>query len=352
MKKIHLDSGKLHKTARFRYGITGTLCLILAAVLLYVQWGGQLLEARAAGEITYSAKDGLWSEGLKNGTQSGDLTKVTITGMEKPIAGSVKDTEATLYTNSVTKTYKVENENENQTISADYLEDASLSFRVQYNLGNSKGNTWDIGKWTWSAERSDGSQITGESTRNAFYVKAVRTYYNLVTEDKVASNKDSFSDFENTVRGKFREEFPDYTVSDRMLMTNKDGGRNTGYGRAFGAYIEAYMTEKNYKQYNDGVKLPLYVDGKRVVRIDMLTVTEADFYLYEDKTGVSFRADYDVAGYKKHSYSMTNTAAKAADPTAVLESGTSLSAAETTGISADDRLTEMKPGETGLTGIQ
>lgn len=65
MKKIHLDSGKLHKTARFRYGITGTLCLILAAVLLYVQWGGQLLEARAAGEITYSAKDGLWSEGLK-----------------------------------------------------------------------------------------------------------------------------------------------------------------------------------------------------------------------------------------------------------------------------------------------
>ena len=64
MKKIHLDSGKLHKTARFRYGITGTLCLILAAVLLYVQWGGQLLEARAAGEITYSAKDGLWSEGL------------------------------------------------------------------------------------------------------------------------------------------------------------------------------------------------------------------------------------------------------------------------------------------------
>ncbi|SCG93732.1 Predicted RNA-binding protein%2C contains TRAM domain [uncultured Clostridium sp.] len=351
MKKIHLDSGKLHKTARFRYGITGTLCLILAAVLLYVQWGGQLLEARAAGEITYSAKDGLWSEGLKNGTQSGDLTKVTITGMEKPIAGSVKDTEATLYTNSVTKTYKVENENENQTISADYLEDASLSFRVQYNLGNSKGNTWDIGKWTWSAERSDGSQITGESTRNAFYVKAVRTYYNLVTEDKVASNKDSFSDFENTVRGKFREEFPDYTVSDRMLMTNKDGGRNTGYGRAFGAYIEAYMTEKNYKQYNDGVKLPLYVDGKRVVRIDMLTVTEADFYLYEDKTGVSFRADYDVAVYKKHSYSMTNTAAKAADPTAVLESGTSLSAAETTGISADDRLTEMKPGETGLTGI-
>ena len=83
MKKIHLDSGKLHKTARFRYGITGTLCLILAAVLLYVQWGGQLLEARAAGEITYSAKDGLWSEGLKNGTQSGDLTKVTITGMER-----------------------------------------------------------------------------------------------------------------------------------------------------------------------------------------------------------------------------------------------------------------------------
>ena len=97
--------------------------------------------------------------------------------------------------------------------------------------------------------------------------------------------------------------------------------------------------------------LPLYVDGKRVVRIDMLTVTEADFYLYDDKTGVSFRADYDVAVYKKHSYSMTNTALKAADPTAVLESGTSLSAAETTGISADDRLTEMKPGETGLTGI-
>ena len=63
--------------------------------------------------------------------------------------------------------------------------------------------------------------------------------------------------------------------------------RNTGYGRAFGAYIEAYMTEKNYKQYNDGVKLPLYVDGKRVVRIDMLTVTEADFYLYDDETGVS-----------------------------------------------------------------
>ncbi len=130
-------------------------------------------------------------------------------------------------------------------------------------------------------------------------------------------------------------------------MTNQDGGKNTGYGRAFGAYIEAYMTEKNYKQYNDGVKLPLYVDGKRVVRIDMLTVTEADFYLYN----YDFRADYDVAVYKKHSYSMTNKAPKAAAPTAVLESGTLLSAAETAGISADDRLTEVKPGETGLTGI-
>ena len=130
MKKIRLDSGKLHKTARFRYGITGTLCLILAAVLLYVQWGGQLLEARAAGEITYNAKDGVWSEGLKNGTQSGNLTKVTITGMEKPIAGSVKGTVATLYTNSATQTYKVEDESESQTISAGYLEDASLSFQV------------------------------------------------------------------------------------------------------------------------------------------------------------------------------------------------------------------------------
>ena len=39
------------------------------------------------------------------------------------------------------------------------------------------------------------------------------------------------------------------------------------------------MAEKGCEQYNNGMKLPLYVDGKPVLRIDMLTVTEADFFL-------------------------------------------------------------------------
>ena len=79
MKKIRLGSGKLHKTSGFRYGIAGTLCLVLAAIILYAQWGGQLLEARAAGSLTYHEDDSLWTQGLKEGINYNRLTELNIT---------------------------------------------------------------------------------------------------------------------------------------------------------------------------------------------------------------------------------------------------------------------------------
>ena len=121
---------------------------------------------------------------------------------------------------------------------------------------------------------------------------------------------------------------------DMMLMTNSDGDRSgygySGYGRSFGKYIEDYMAEKGYEQYNNGMKLPLYVDGKPVLRIDMLTVTEADFFLSDySNLAAGFRADYDVAVYKAHSYEYKEFCAlRCPHRSAALESGTNVSAGE------------------------
>ena len=302
MKKIRLGSGKLHKTAGFRYGIAGTLCLVLAAIILYVQWGGQLLEARAAGSLTYHGDDSLWAQGLKGGINYNRLTELNITFPKGfSIDGSIKDTTAKLYTNNFTpnnNTLTVSNDKEEQKISGSYLEDGTVSFEIAYNT-NCK-----LPEWSWTGKTGDGQTVSGTNSSYTYSSRITRTYYHLVTEN----TGNSFADFEGNVRNAYLSKNGGlgYSVSQYMLMTNSDGDRSgygySDYGRSFGKYIEDYMAEKGYEQYNNGMKLPLYVDGKPVLRIDMLTVTEADFFLSDySNSAAGFRADYDVAVYKAHS---------------------------------------------------
>ncbi|MEI3526073.1 MAG: hypothetical protein V8Q27_08110 [Eubacteriales bacterium] len=61
--------------------------------------GGQLLEARAAGSLTYHKDDSLWTQGLKGGINYNQLTELNITFPEGfSIDGSIQNTTAKLYT--------------------------------------------------------------------------------------------------------------------------------------------------------------------------------------------------------------------------------------------------------------
>ena len=342
MKKIRLGSGKLHKTAGFRYGIAGTLCLVLAAIILYVQWGGQLLEARAAGSLTYHKDDSLWTQGLKGGINYNQLTELNITFPEGfSIDGSIQNTTAKLYTNNFTpdnNTLAVSDEKEEHEIRGSYLEDGTVSFEIAYNT------KCTLPKWSWTGKTGDGQTVSGTKSAYTYSSRITRTYYHLVTEN----TGNSFADFEETVRNAYlsKNGGRGYSVSQYMLMTNSDGDESgygySSYGRSFGKYIEDYMAGKGYEQYNNGMKLPLYVDGKPVLRIDMLTVTEADFFLSDySNSAAEFRADYDVAVYKAHSYEIKNSASTAPAPTPTLESGTTGAQAKITGVSVDDRLTDI-----------
>lgn len=351
MKKIRLGSGKLHKTSGFRYGIAGTLCLVLAAIILYAQWGGQLLEARAAGSLTYHEDDSLWTQGLKEGINYNRLTELNITFPKGfSIDGSVMGTTAKLYTNNFTpnnNTLTVSDGKEKQKISGSYLEDGTVSFEIAYNT------KCTLPEWSWTGKTGDGQTVSGTNSSYTYSSRITRTYYHLVTEN----TGNSFADFEENVRNAYLSKNGGlgYSVSQYMLMTNSDGDESgygySGYGRSFGKYIEDYMAEKGYEQYNNGMKLPLYVDGKPVLRIDMLTVTEADFFLSDySNSAAGFRADYDVAVYKAHSYEIENTASMAPAPTPTLESGTTGAQAKITGVSVDDRLTDIASTDTSLSG--
>lgn len=80
-----------------------------------------------------------------------------------------------------------------------------------------------------------------------------------------------------------------------MLMTTQDN-RTIGYGLAFKASVEAYMQEKGAKEYTGSISLVEQESGKtpkKVVRIDMITVSYIDYYFTVNQGYNSIHKDYD-----------------------------------------------------------
>ena len=80
-------------------------------------------------------------------------------------------------------------------------------------------------------------------------------------------------------------------------MTQENNG-----GLAFHDAITQWLKDNKKKGYGEytGQKLPLMLDGKEIIRIDMLTVTEGHLNIYGEGKWLFFRDgdvrfDYDTA---------------------------------------------------------
>ncbi len=153
--------------------------------------------------------------------------------------------------------------------------------------------------------------------------KASYTFYRLVTEDD--TTKDSFANFESDIRSRYKAVSSE-TVSNNMLMTQENNG-----GLAFHDAITQWLKDNKKKGYGEytGQKLPLMLDGKEIIRIDMLTVTEGHLNIYGEGKWLFFRDgdvrfDYDTAVYKSYHFTLNNTGTRVEAPSQSLMSGKSL----------------------------
>ena len=313
MKKRFHFPNKFQNLKKYRHIAAGTLCLVLAAVLLWSQLGG-ILQAEASEKIYYDGTDAIWKAG-----------SAKVTSMNGELTESVKVSDYTLYTNGTSKKPTVDTAGgANPRISDAYVEDAELSLELQAGAQN---------QVTSYALSLNNRRLT---TAGMVCTEAENgTYYVLVTD---SSAPDSFKDFKKEVKDIYQAGLAadsTVTVSTQMLMTTENQG-----GLAFNRAIQSYMQTKGAQLYKSGDRIPLYTaEGRPVVRIDMLSVSQLDFALKGKYVGFfTFRADYDAVVSASHSYALRNTAPTAESPTAVLESGTALNGSGTVTISPDDRV--------------
>ena len=145
------------------------------------------------------------------------------------------------------------------TVTAKYLdEDATFSMtfnsNVDYHL-----NSYSV-KYRTKRDYSYAAQY------DRFTVAQTRTYYKLVTK---SDSSDGSAEFEAAVRKIYG---PDCNESV-LMAKNKDGNHT------FSIAVANAAKETEYQLYQPGMKLPLMTDGKEVVRVDMLTVSEGDLYI-------------------------------------------------------------------------
>ena len=75
MKKRFHFPNKFQNLKKYRHIAAGTLCLVLAAVLLWSQLGG-ILQAEASEKIYYDGTDAIWKAGsAKVTSMNGELTE-------------------------------------------------------------------------------------------------------------------------------------------------------------------------------------------------------------------------------------------------------------------------------------
>lgn len=297
--------------------------LLLAAVLFWSCWGNILLQTQAADSVASSISlngsvpnesDGFW-----NGT-AGNGQKNSITSWNLGISQNVSATGVTIQSSG--QNVKPTFTNGTGTATAAYLpEEATFAVNFTTNVPNS------LGDYSVKYRQNSGYNYKAEYKR--FSLVNTRTYYKLITDPGAS---DTFATFGSKIK-------KNYTgiCSNSRLMTKETAG-----GRAFSTAITKAADEVGASLYQSGMKLPLMVDEKEVVRIDMVTVSEGNIYMSGAGRWTSFKQtniyfDYDVAVFQTHSYNMNNTADKAEAPTPVLESRKSV----TGGISEEDSLMDL-----------
>lgn len=324
MKRNVFSWIKLHRKKRKTRITAGILTLVLAAAFLAGIFGNARLQVEAAGSIQYDTDDGIWKKW--NNSDAADI--VMRNGFF--IRQSLTANQVTLKVNGEDKQSTpavVTDANGNQTIqiTTDYYADSTFSVNtIQSNVNYAQG--------TPSVKIETGEELNpAEGAYNYFICSSGTpvTYYRVVTEEKLnieepsETQKTIFDDFESEIRSSYKKNHSSVIVSDQMLMSRGIDEMRS----AFRTEVENYMSGKGAKKYTPGTEIPLIKDGKKVIRVDMLTFNAADFYFsvsYGGGTSSESR-DYDVGVYTVHSYCFNGPSMNLEAPLAELESGREIS---------------------------
>ena len=308
------------------------ICLLLAAVLSWSFCGSALLQVQASGDIEFVSSDPIWTMG-RGKIESADISLTQAVNISD-IKIFSKNADGT--SQSVTAQW----DSSESTVTAAYV-DTGAEFSAQITPVSP---TLSLTLHTVKYRQNGGYKYVHKS--QGYTSKASYTFYRLVTEDD--TTKDSFANFESDIRSRYKAVSSE-TVSNNMLMTQENNG-----GLAFHDAITQWLKDNKKKGYGEytGQKLPLMLDGKEIIRIDMLTVTEGHLNIYGEGKWLFFRDgdvrfDYDTAVYKSYHFTLNNTGTRVEAPVAILESGKSLTETQP----GKDTATKIA-GDDTVTGIQ
>lgn len=310
---------KLHNPETGRHWYMRIVSLLLVAVLLWIGLENTILQVQAGQEKGPIILNGdvpdvdFWHGTAKNNRPC------RIRSIKMQMTQNVTGAKVQVRSSGQNVTTQLSN----GTVTAKYLdEDATFSMtfnsNVDYHLDN------------YSVKYRTKNDYSYEAQYDRFTVAQTRTYYKLVTK---SDSSDGSAEFEAAVRKIYG---PD--CNESVLMAKNIDGNNT-----FSIAVANAAKETGYQLYQPGRKLPLMTDGKEVVRVDMLTVSEGDLYIsgegrFWGLKQTNIRFEYAAAIFKVHSYKLNNTAKRVLSPTAVLESGKNLSS---DAISADDTIISL-----------
>lgn len=276
--------------------------IMLTAVLLVNIWAAFPVNSEAAGSIDWSNED-VWGEGIELKGYHAELNvtanKVKIGDNDLELQNISTDEKVPLY-----------------QISTRYDENATMSIPELNPNVTYKNGTFSF----------NGKEYTETSFHVSLKTNSTVTYYKVVTD---TSETYAFSDFEEKVREAFKKANTNSKVSDHMLVTDKEG---SPAGYAFQSYIKSYMQEKGAGSYTSEKTISL----KNACRIDMITISFIDHYLYQTIDNQRISRDYDEAVYTCYSY---QTPVRLNAPVPEMESKTRVSDSAATTVFKDDSIT-------------
>ena len=246
---------KLHNPETGRHWYMRIVSLLLVAVLLWIGLENTILQVQAGQEKGPIILNGdVPDEPFWHGTANNNKP-CRIQNIDMQITQKVENPKVQIKSSGK----NVETKLSDGTVTAKYLdEDATFSMtfnsNVDYHL-----NSYSV-KYRTKRDYSYAAQY------DRFTVAQTRTYYKLVTK---SDSSDGSAEFEAAVRKIYG---PDCNKSV-LMAKNKDGNHT------FSIAVANAAKETGYQLYQPGMKLPLMTDGKEVVRVDMLTVSEGDLYI-------------------------------------------------------------------------
>ena len=332
--------------------LAGTLCLVLAAALVYglldsgeslALGGSPVWKTEDYDNRLWSYADGtdVWITMFQNLSIKQSLNAGEISLLQDMGSGMTEDMEIIEISGDTGVSY---NTQENRTFTLKLPIKEEDAGKMTFILKNAEPAVdFDWTKWVinMNGNRSTVSDVSMD-------VHSYVTYYKLV-EDKEADP--SFESFFDRVKEEFGEKVGAategvgasgeiYSVGSLMTKVDEEG---TAYKSAVETVLEG-VSELEYKTDSDGTFAQTEnEDFSNAARIDMLTVSYVDFKFALTRNDQTEKKswDYDLALFQTYSYELDYAGEELEAPEPVLESRTVLSEGTKTNVSPDDVLTGL-----------